>query len=307
MMLRYLNELYFGQQNWILEIQADDEKGIRLDTCFLATRLDTARFITHAEIRGGLLTLVTPDSLDHPLQIRSSGDTLFLCNNYFRIIDNLEFSESPGRCSINRGGSYYTYLDRTPTLGAWNDTSGAMGWVCGTVSDEKGIPVTEAFIAYEYQGGIGHSARTDASGQYRLRCTATQVYFWWHREGYQDVSKRIPVYPDCTTVSDIILLKNIDAVEKDKGETLLQFSISENYPNPFNSVTRFQYSIPSDGFTDIGVFDVRGKSVETLFHGFQKRGEYRLFWDAFEAPSGIYFCRIQSGNAVLVKKWILIR
>ncbi len=308
-MPRYINEFQIGPDGWILELHAIYGGPVRLDNCFLASRSDTAFFLSSIELHSGSYIIITPDSLDHPLSIRSSGDTLLLYDSVLGGLDSFEFSTDPGECSLNRRGSYFLYLDSTPTLGFPNDTSGAMGWVCGTVSDEKGIPIADVSIDWEYSGGEFHSGgdKSDAFGHYQLRTLAGLIYLWLHREGYQSMEKRVTMYPDSTIIQDALLRKNPDSVEENEEQSIIKFSISGNYPNPFNSVTRFQYSIPSDGFTDIEVFDVRGKSVETLFHGFQKRGEYRLFWDAFEAPSGIYFCRIQSGNAVLVKKWILIR
>jgi hypothetical protein len=305
-MERFFNELYFGSNGWILEFHAN-ALSIRLDECLLATRTDTAGFIVRMEIRPDNYVVITPDSLDHRIDIHPYGDTLSLLDLGRRHLDEFSFSSIPVGYSLNRLGSYLTYLDSTPTIGTANDTSGAMGWIQGSVTDETGHPLGGVQIYWEYYFATMYFANTDSLGWFRFRAMAGNVHYYFNLNGFNPCMKPIMAYPDCTIVTNIIMEKNLDAIESGGSGIWPGLSLWDNYPNPFNSITRFQYSIPSDGFTDVEVFDVRGKPMETLFRGFQKRGEYRLFWDAFEAPSGIYFCRLQSGHSILTKKWILIR
>jgi len=39
----------------------------------------------------------------------------------------------------------------------------------------------------------------------------------------------------------------------------MDYSISEAYPNPFNPVTSFSYSIPEDGMVQVLVYDLNGR------------------------------------------------
>jgi hypothetical protein len=309
---RYLNELYFGSDGWILEF-CPNAFPVRLDTCLLATQSDTARFIINTEITYGSYTTVTPDSLDHALLINRSGDFLILYDSHYNTLDQWNFTSIPKECSLNWMTflhEFYAglYLDRTPTLGSANDTSGAMGWVRGTVSGENCVPLEDVQIsAWEYFLWGTNTVYTDSVGQFQFWTVATNIPFWFKKVGYQDIMKEVIVYPENTVVLNMVLQKNPEEVEDKETQFADRFLLSENYPNPFNSITHFQYSSPFDGFVDIAVFDIWGRRMETLFQGFQREGEYRLFWDAFEAPSGIYFCRVQSGRTVLVKKWVLIR
>ena len=41
----------------------------------------------------------------------------------------------------------------------------------------------------------------------------------------------------------------------------LEFTLQQNYPNPFNPSTNIKYSIPTDGFVTLNVYDILGKEV----------------------------------------------
>jgi hypothetical protein len=307
---RFINELFFGPAGWMLEMDPRFMPFLQSDSLFLATPSDSARILFPADIIWDWYVILTTDSLDHPLRIRSAGDTLSLYevrDGRRQLWDTFEFSADPGRCSLNRMQGGDIYLDKTPTLGAANDTSGAMGWICGTVSDSDGFPVPEVLIEYDYFSDYPNTVRTDSVGRYRLRALSASYAYWFHKEGHEDFFQRVAAYPESTIVLDVVLPKKDGIPEAADGTPRPSFGLSGNYPNPFNAVTRFEYSIPEDGFVDLAVFDVSGRRIETLLRGFERKGEYRLFWDAFEMPSGIYFCRLQTGNQVRVKKWVVIR
>jgi hypothetical protein len=312
---RYISEFYSGPTGWVLELQSN-YSSISLDTCLLATRSDTARFITHMHADYGTYTVIHPEDLDHALTIDPLRDQLILFTSHFKVLDGIGIDAIPKGCSLcwmtflHEFFADY-YLDRSPTIGSQNDTSGAMGWIRGTVSRENGIPLANVQVsAWEYFYGGGNVVYTDSAGQFHLWTLAAKVPCWIKKDGYannQDIRKEVVVYPESTVVLNVVLRKNSEAVEEKETRCNERFLLLENYPNPFNAVTHFKYTSPSDGFVDIAVFDIRGRRMETLFLGFQRKGEYRLFWDAFEAPSGIYFCRLQTGRTILTKKWVLIR
>jgi hypothetical protein len=84
------------------------------------------------------------------------------------------------------------------------------------------------------------------------------------------------------------------------------------YPNPFNPETTLRYTIPSSGHVTVGVYDLQGRLVATLFDGERAAGVYSVKWngrnnDAAIAASGVYFARIESGGAVRTYKLVLLK
>ncbi len=88
----------------------------------------------------------------------------------------------------------------------------------------------------------------------------------------------------------------------------------QNYPNPFNPTTTITYTLKSEGFVTIKIFDVLGKEVETIVNQIQNRGTYKLTFNAANINSGIYFYNLTvsdklSGNSIFnqSKKMILVK
>jgi len=86
-----------------------------------------------------------------------------------------------------------------------------------------------------------------------------------------------------------------------------EFSLENNYPNPFNPVTNIKYNIPQDLFVSLKVYDISGREVKSLVNEFKNAGNYIISFNASELASGIYFYRIQTGSFVQVKKMILVK
>jgi hypothetical protein len=85
------------------------------------------------------------------------------------------------------------------------------------------------------------------------------------------------------------------------------FKLLNNYPNPFNPVTRIRFLIPSTSKTEIKVFDITGKLISSLFRQTLKAGEYETLFDASGLPSGIYFVLMQSEGYTGVQKIALVK
>lgn len=74
------------------------------------------------------------------------------------------------------------------------------------------------------------------------------------------------------------------------------YSLSQNSPNPFNPVTKINYSLGLDGLTAIVLRDATGRVVQTLINEQQAPGEYELTLDASDLPSGMYYYTLTSGH-----------
>jgi hypothetical protein len=86
-----------------------------------------------------------------------------------------------------------------------------------------------------------------------------------------------------------------------------QFALAQNFPNPFNPVTKINYSIPKEGHVKLTVFNTIGNSVVTIVNETQPAGNYSVQFNGIKLASGVYFYRLDSGNYSSVKKLILMK
>lgn len=87
----------------------------------------------------------------------------------------------------------------------------------------------------------------------------------------------------------------------------LEFSLSHNYPNPFNPATVITVSVPRAVRVVLTIFNVLGEEVVTLVNEDRGPGTYREEWKAEAMPSGIYFYRLTADDYSEVKKMVLLR
>jgi len=86
-----------------------------------------------------------------------------------------------------------------------------------------------------------------------------------------------------------------------------EYSLNQNYPNPWNPSTTIKYSVVNNVHVDLIVYDVTGREVARLVNENQSPGTYEITWAPAELTSGIYFYRLQAGSYSDTKRMILIK
>lgn len=84
-------------------------------------------------------------------------------------------------------------------------------------------------------------------------------------------------------------------------------SLGQNYPNPFNPVATIEYDIVQTGMTQLTIYDMLGRVVQTRINDVQVPGHYSIRIDASRLSSGTYFYRLQSGIFAETKKMAVIK
>ena len=107
------------------------------------------------------------------------------------------------------------------------------------------------------------------------------------------------------------------------------FSLSQSYPNPFNSITAICYSIPAQSFDEdqpafghkrldrgvpvvLKIYNIRGQLVRILVNEEKGPGRHVVRWDGcnnqgIKVGSGLYIYRLQAGNFRDAKKMVMIQ
>ena len=91
-----------------------------------------------------------------------------------------------------------------------------------------------------------------------------------------------------------------------------KFTLGNNYPNPFNPTTTFNFSIAKSGLVRIAVYNVLGQKIKTLLNKNMQAGNYKATWDGTDnfgshVSSGVYFYRLESQSFSVTKKMILMK
>ena len=86
-----------------------------------------------------------------------------------------------------------------------------------------------------------------------------------------------------------------------------EFFLSQNYPNPFYQTTTFTYQIVEDSKISFRIYDIHYNLVEEISGGYKPKGVYQFEYHADKLSSGIYYCEINSGNKLLIRKIIKTR
>ena len=90
------------------------------------------------------------------------------------------------------------------------------------------------------------------------------------------------------------------------------FSLSKNYPNPFNPVTNLDFSIPKRSNVTLRVFNMMGQEVITLINEKKSYGNYSIAWNGLDneglnVASGVYFAELRTRNARSITKMLLLK
>jgi len=85
-----------------------------------------------------------------------------------------------------------------------------------------------------------------------------------------------------------------------------------NYPNPFNPSTTIEFSLDTEGFIKLDIFNIVGQKIDTLFAKNLPAGAHSVVWDGrngngLSVSSGIYFCRLVMDDCIAVHRMVLVK
>ena len=91
-----------------------------------------------------------------------------------------------------------------------------------------------------------------------------------------------------------------------------EFSLSQNFPNPFNPTTSISYSLPENSDLSINIYSLTGQKIIELVEGHVKAGIHTVTWNGMNhvgvpVSSGVYIYMLQSDSFTALKKMILIK
>ncbi|MBN2105369.1 MBL fold metallo-hydrolase [bacterium] len=127
--------------------------------------------------------------------------------------------------------------------------------------------------------------------------------------GGEELPNRILTVPatNGTHMDTVSRWRDNPAVTIDKQGTPDHFYLSQNTPNPFNSKTKFNYSLPKKMRVRVIIYTVTGIQTAVLLNEIQPAGIHRIDFEGTDYDSGVYLCLFNAGGYVKKRKMIIIK
>lgn len=91
----------------------------------------------------------------------------------------------------------------------------------------------------------------------------------------------------------------------------LNFQLSQNFPNPFNPISRIEYQLWENMEIELLVYNISGQLIQKIDQGYKMAGNHIAYWNGLNdqqqhVASGIYFYLLKANQQVLIRKMILL-
>ena len=315
-----ISELYFNEQdNWILELDIYYETPYQagmFDSIFISSTSGIAKIKPDIFREDEYFFIVKSDSLLTPLFINPEGDCIKVYThiNYMdeSLIDSLIFGNYPGSFipdilegySICRLELESFARDKSPTLGAPNDTTGTCGTLTGFIYDIENelIPKGNFYLDSDLY--------FDDTGKFNTRIYSLTYGKTYLRELLSPTQSnhiiidtlKINLEPDSTYHQNIHLHTDYVVGINEKKHNPEEELLLINYPNPFNAITTFKIKWPanlSNIEKRILIFNVTGQLINVI----KLNDQQTVTWDGRNQygnvlSSGTYFYKLVARNTV---------
>jgi len=109
-------------------------------------------------------------------------------------------------------------------------------------------------------------------------------------------------------INDMILGNGNNPIKMEISNIIIDYSVSNPYPNPFNPIISFDLDLSYQSHVDVKIYNIRGQEVSIINSGILDADKHSFKWHALDNPSGIYFINTAiNRNTPIVKKIVLIK
>ncbi len=121
---------------------------------------------------------------------------------------------------------------------------------------------------------------------------------WWYRLRQVDLD-------GTTHFSEPIAVATLTSVD---DRVPIEFSLKQNFPNPFNPTTTIAFTVEQPGLASLSVYNLLGQQVAIPFNESATPGKrYDVTFRPGQLPSGVYFYQLKSGARSAIGKMLLMK
>jgi spore germination protein YaaH len=249
----------------------------------------TEQNVVKAYLEGGGKLFVTGSEIAYELIGRSAADTddKAFFTNYFKATWGGD--KADGSTVTGRGGQIFDGISAT------------FGQTYPEDFPDYFIPGADAAANLKYTpsqiAGLNYSGTFGSSTK-----IGTLVYLGFPFETIASLAQRTLLM-----TAIVHYFETATSVTAGVNSSPGRFSLEQNFPNPFNPVTHFQFVVAHDEFVSLKIYDVLGKEVAHLVDEQRRAGRYSVRWDASNFSSGVYFYRLRVGEYAETRKLVLTK
>jgi hypothetical protein len=105
----------------------------------------------------------------------------------------------------------------------------------------------------------------------------------------------------------IVSIEGPTSVNENGNSIPGDYSLDQNFPNPFNPSTEIRFSVKYPGHVSLLVFNSIGEEVARLVNEVLPAGNFSVDWNAENVTSGVYFYTIKTGTYKETRKMMLLK
>jgi hypothetical protein len=307
-----LSEIYFEDNGkWVIELQYSDAQinGMAIDSIWIESSSGISK-IRRFNITGSRgLIIVRNDSLLSPLTINPIKDSIrvgyvkvnseLLCNSpllYGYSVNSPINSPKKGQSIAGVPNLGLYSLDKSPTIGTMNDTTGMCGTINGRIYDKynKLLSISSGLF-HNYETGIYIYPKTDGSYSTRIYSNKNyinQLFNYTSRSFVNITPIDVSIQPDSVVTVDIHILDELN-VGINEISTRSE-SIIKIFPNPVSGSTLdYEIGIPVNStHCYIDLVNLNGLRI-CRFSITENQGKISL---PSNLENGIYFVKVYANN-----------
>jgi len=171
-----------------------------------------------------------------------------------------------------------------------------------------GIPVTIVGANTFYDSA---TVLTVSSSPYSLPYNGKTYYFSrWMGAGTGSYTGNNPTFQlnMNNPINQIVFYDTVNTgITKLGSEIPNKYDLYQNYPNPFNPSTKIKFDIIRNENVKLEIYDITGRSINTLVNGKLEAGKYEFTMTASSIPSGVYFYKLETENYTMTRRMILLK
>lgn len=270
-----------GGENWAL--QSGDGFGWVYDIDCLSDQLGYSAGLAYFPTATGFV-----------LKTVDGGDTWTQLNlGVIPFLSGVQFLDADRGYAVGENGSVFITEDggdiwENPDVGSGENlhdvavVSSLMAWVSGA----------NGTILYTDDGGINWISAESGTEETLYGISFVDSTTGWAVGAAGTI---LTTTPEVSVEPDVI------------GHQLQDYTLLQAYPNPFNATTTINFGLPEASPVSLTVYDIFGRTVQSLTDRQYSAGYYSMIWNAKDVPAGIYSVQMQAGEFASVRKVTLIR